>query len=428
MSLTVSAINGLKGELSLPGDKSISHRAAMLGAIADGKTLIHGFLSTGDCLSTVRVMAALGARFEGIGSDNITVYGAGLNGLKEPADVLDAGNSATTARLVSGLLAGQKFFSAISGDESLRGRPMRRITEPLGLMGANISGRDKGNRLPLAISGAALTGIEYSTPVPSAQIKSAILIAGLYAAGKTVVTEAQLTRDHTERMLSVMGADVRAENDRVVLTGGSRLSAAEIFVPSDVSSAAFFVAAGILTPGTRLKLKNVGMNSARIGILDAFKAMGAAVTYDKMTIKNKEPRADIIVEPGALTGITVEADTIPRLIDEVPVLAVAATQAEGKTTIKGAAELRVKESDRLKAMAANLTAMGANIKETGDGLVIKGPTRLKGTGVVSYGDHRIAMAMIVAGLIADGETVIDDGACIDISFPDFERTLKSVAV
>lgn len=428
MSLTVTAINGLRGEMTMPGDKSISHRALMLGAIADGETRIENFLNTGDCLSTAGVLRALGVRIDGVGEDVVVVHGAGRDGLRQAAGVLDAGNSATTARLMCGLLAGQSFSSVITGDESLRGRPMGRVVEPLTAMGAHIDGPDGAGRLPLTITGSSLTGIEYDTPVASAQIKSALLLAGLYAAGRTTVREPYPSRDHTERMLDVMGAAIDTRTDGVTVTGGTTLTGTAISVPGDISSAAFFIVAALLTPSSRLVIKQVGMNSGRIGLLDVLKTMGAPITYDRMTIKNKEPRADIMVSSGRLRAITVSAETVPRLVDEIPILAVAATQATGQTSIKGAAELRVKESDRLSAITNNLRAMGAQIRETADGLVIKGPTPLQGAAVKSLGDHRMAMAMIIAGVIATGETVIDDEACIDVSFPGFERMLTGAAV
>ncbi len=428
MSLTVTAINGLRGELTMPGDKSISHRALMLGAIADGETHIDNFLNTGDCLSTAAVLRALGVRIDGVGEEVVVVHGAGLNGLRAAESVLDAGNSATTARLMTGLLAGQSFSSSITGDESLRSRPMDRVVAPLTAMGAQISGPSGDDKLPLTITGSALQGIKYDTPVASAQIKSALLLAGLYAAGRTTVREPYPSRDHTERMLEVMGAAVAAEGGGVTVTGGTTLTGTAISVPGDISSAAFFIVAAILTASSRLVIRQVGMNSGRIGLLDVLKTMGAPITYDAMTIKNKEPRADIIVTSGPLRATTVSAETVPRLVDEIPILAVAATQAIGQTSIKGAAELRVKESDRLSVITANLRSMGAKIRETADGLVIKGPTPLHGAAVKSLGDHRMAMAMIVAGVIAAGETVIDNEACIDISFPGFERMLTGAAV
>lgn len=426
MTLSIMPAKGLKGELLLPGDKSISHRAAILGAIADGETVIRHFLNTGDCLSTVRCLVELGVAVDGIGADTVTVHGRGRDGLCEPGDFLDAGNSATTARLMTGLLAGQNFFSGISGDESLRTRPMKRVTEPLNAMGAQVYGREDGDKLPLAIKGSPLRGIDYKTPVASAQIKSAILLAGLFAEGKTSVTEPGLSRDHTERMLEVMGADIKTADNKVTVTGGGALKGITVDVPADMSSAAFFIIAALITAASSIRLKQVGMNNARIGLLDALKNMGAEITYEGMTMKQREPRADIIVKSSALKAAAVSPELIPRLIDELPVLAVAATQAEGLTVIRGAGELRIKETDRITATVKNLRSMGADIKETKDGMTITGPTKLMGAEVESFGDHRIAMAMAVAGLVADGETVIDDDECIDISFPGFIKVLNSV--
>ncbi|MFH1736664.1 MAG: 3-phosphoshikimate 1-carboxyvinyltransferase, partial [Actinomycetota bacterium] len=324
-------------------------------------------------------------------------------------------------------LSGQDFFTVISGDDSLRSRPMGRVVEPLALMGAKITGRDGGEHLPLAISGTSLAGLTYEMPVASAQVKSALLLAGLYAGEPVIVKEKRPTRDHTERMLEAFAAAIEIREGAVTLTGGSKLKAVSIDVPGDISSAAFFIVAALLTKNSRLNLKQVGMNSGRIGLLDVLKNMGARISYDNMSLKNKEPRADMLVESSQLKAAKIDKTSVPRLVDELPVFAVAATQAEGKSLITGAGELRVKETDRLRAVAENLAAMGADVSEKNDGLEITGPTRLKGARIKTYSDHRIAMAFIVAGLIAEGDTVIDDDSCIDISFPDFTRMLKSVA-
>lgn len=427
MSLIVNAVSGLKGELALPGDKSISHRAIILGSIAEGKTSIKNFPTAGDCLSTVRVVGELGVEVEGVGGPVVTVHGKGLKGLTEPVDVLDAGNSATTARLMTGLLSGQDFFSVISGDTSLRSRPMGRVVEPLKLMGAKITGRDGDEHLPLAISGTSLACLTYEMPVASAQVKSALLLAGLSGSGPVIVKEKRPTRDHTERMLEAFQAAIEEKEGAVTLTGGSKLKAVSIDVPGDISSAAFFIVATLLTKDSHLNLKQVGMNSGRIGLLDVLKNMGARISYGNMSLKNKEPRADILVKSSPLRAGKIDKTSVPRLVDELPVFAVAATQAEGKSVISGAGELRVKETDRLRAVAENLAAMGADVSEKKDGLEITGPTPLKGARIKTYDDHRIAMAFIVAGLIAEGDTVIDNDSCIDISFPDFTRMLKSVA-
>ncbi len=426
MTLTVQSADGLRGELGLPGDKSISHRAVILGAIADGDTTVKNFLNTGDCLSTVRCLTDLGVPVDGVGGHVVVIRGRGPTSLSEPRDVLDAGNSATTARLLTGLLAGQNFFACLTGDDSLRERPMGRVTEPLGLMGARISGREGGQKLPLAIQGSVLKATEYTTPVASAQIKSALLLAGLFADGVTTVKEPRLSRDHTERLLEVMGADIETGENTVSVTGGRTLKGITVDVPADMSSAAFFIVAALITRESSLRLRQVGTNTTRIGLLDALKNMGAAITYDAMSMKQREPRADIVIESSKLKGTRIGPEFVPRLIDELPVLAVAATQAEGETVIKGAAELRVKETDRISAIVANLKKMGADIVETKDGMVIKGPVKLEGAVVESFGDHRVAMAMAVAGLVAAGKTVIEDDACIDISFPGFEKVLNGV--
>jgi 3-phosphoshikimate 1-carboxyvinyltransferase len=428
VTLKIVPAKGMKGEILLPGDKSISHRAAILGAIAEGDTVINHFLNTGDCLSTVRCLVELGVPVDGIGADTVTVHGRGLDGLCEPDDFLDAGNSATTARLMTGLLAGQAFFSSLSGDESLRQRPMKRVTDPLKEMGAMIWGREDGDKLPLAVKGTPLKAINYKTPVASAQIKSAILLAGLFADGRTSVIEPRLSRDHTERMLEVMGADVKSKKNRVTITGGTALKGITVDVPADMSSAAFFIIAALITPSSKIRLKQVGMNTTRIGLLDALRNMGAAITFDDMTMRQRESRADVIVESSELKAAKIGPELVPRLIDELPVFAVAATQAEGVTVIRGAGELRVKETDRISATVKNLTKMGADIKEAKDGMTITGPTKLKGAEVESFGDHRIAMALAVAGLVADGETVIDDDDCIDVSFPGFIKVLNDSLV
>jgi 3-phosphoshikimate 1-carboxyvinyltransferase len=428
MSLRITGIKGLRGEIKPPGDKSISHRALILGALARGNTAIRGFLNTGDCLNTAGILTDLGVDISGIGTDRVVVMGKGLPGLKEAAGVLDAGNSATTARLMMGVLAGTGFMSVIDGDDSLRRRPMERVIEPLKQMGAHIHGYAGSSRLPVAIQGMPLTGIDYVMPVASAQIKSSLLLAGLSADGKTTVSEPHTSRDHTERMMEAMGALIKIKGTKIEITGGSELAGIEVDVPGDFSSAAFFITAALLSPSSNLTITGVGMNSARIGLLDAYKAMGARITYDAMTIKNKEARATIHVQSSRLSAVKIGPSEIPRLIDEIPILAVAATQAEGTTVIKGADELRLKESDRLAAVAENLKKMGADIKETHDGLRIKGPSPLKGAAVSSQGDHRMAMALVVAGLIAGGETIIDDEKCIDVSFPDFDKEMKRVAV
>lgn len=428
MNLTISKARGLKGVLSLPGDKSISHRAAILGSLAEGETRIASFLNTGDCLSTLRCLGALGVRMDGVAGETLIVHGRGLFGLVEPEDVLDAGNSATTARLLCGVLSGQKFFSVISGDESLRKRPMSRVTKPLIKMGAEIWGREDAECLPLAIRGGDLTGITFLSAVASAQIKSAILLAGLLAEGKTSVKEPYLSRDHTERMMKLMGADITAAETEVTITGRIPLNGVEIDIPGDASSAAFLIVAALITPESSLTLKQVGISATRTGFIDVLKEMGADIRFENIQLKSNEPRADIVVSSSKLRGVSVEGDIVPRLIDEVPVLAVAATQAEGETVFKGVQELRIKETDRIRALTSELAKLGAVVEEMPDGFVITGPSKFKGTTCSSRGDHRMAMALAVAGLVADGDTIIEGAESIDISFPGFEKVLKSVTI
>ncbi len=427
MNLNVSKINGLRGELQLPGDKSISHRAAILGALSSGKTTATGFLNTGDCLSTLRCLSELGVKIEGIGGETLIIHGRGLHGFSEPEDILDAGNSATTARLLAGLLSGQDFFSVMTGDDSLRQRPMNRVTDPLIRMGASIWGRQKANKLPLAIRGGKLSGIRYSSSVASAQIKSSLMIAGMLAEGETTITEPHLSRDHTERMLRYMGVDVSQTGLLIKIDGGSQPKAADIDIPADISSASFFIAAALITPDSSLTLKQVGVNQTRTGVMDVLKSMGADLAFDRMSMKCQESRSDIIVRSSRLKNARISGDIVPRLIDEIPVLAVVATQAEGRTIFDDIGELRVKETDRIKAIVAELKKMGADVEERENGFEVQGPTVLKGCEVESYGDHRIAMALAVAGLVASGETTVRGAECIKVSFPGFEKVLKSVA-
>ncbi|MCL5025892.1 MAG: 3-phosphoshikimate 1-carboxyvinyltransferase, partial [Chloroflexi bacterium] len=357
--------------------------------------------------------------------NRVRVNGVGLDGLREPPDVLDAGNSGTTTRLLSGILAGQPFLSVITGDASLRRRPMDRIAQPLRRMGATVLAR-AGGRLPLAISGGGLQGIEYALPVASAQVKSCILLAGLYAAGRTTVVEPAPARDHTERMLRAMGVEVSREGNRISLAGGQQPQGIDIEVPGDVSSAAYFLVAGAVVPGSEVLVENVGVNPTRPGALEALAAMGAEVALENRRDVGGEPVADLRVRGGRLRGTEIGGEIIPRLIDELPVLALAATQAEGRTLVRDAAELRVKESDRIHTVVTELQKMGARIEEQPDGFVVEGPTPLRGAGVGSYGDHRLAMSLAVAALVARGDTTISDAECVNVSFPGFMDTLDSV--
>lgn len=416
------------GTTEVPGDKSVSHRAALLGAIADGPTEVQGFLEADDCLRTMAAVQALGAEVTRKGPGHYRIAGAGLRGFQEPADVLDCGNSGTTARLLLGVLAGQPCWTFLTGDESLRRRPMGRIAEPLRAMGATVVGRADGTRLPLGVRGsAALRAIAWETPVASAQVKSAILLAGLYADGPVSVTEPAPSRDHSERMLARFGARVAREARRVTLSpSAAGLRGTTVRVPGDISSAAFLLVAGAIVPDGRVTVRDVGVNPTRTGLLDVLEAMGVRIGRSGESDEG-EPTASLSVEAAALRGTTVGGALIPRLIDEVPALAVAAAVASGVTTIGDAAELRVKESDRIAALAGALGRLGARVREAPDGLVIEGGQRLRGAQVTSGGDHRMAMALVVAGLVAEGETVIEDTACVGTSFPGFVETVNALA-
>jgi len=423
-SLSVTPLNKIKAEIQVPGDKSISHRAIMIGSLATGRTTIRGFLPSADVLATVGGFRQMGIEIN-IDGTGVEVYGRGLRGLKAPKDKLDVGNSGTTIRLMTGILAGQSFHSRITGDKSIQRRPMLRIVKPLREMGANIEGKEKEGDLyaPLDIYGQKLSPIEYTLPVASAQVKSAILLAGLYAEGETVVIEKHHARDHTERMLLHFGAKIRGTRIR----GNREFCGAEIDIPGDLSSASFFMVAATLVAGSRLLIREVGVNPTRTGIIEVLHRMGAELAVQDEKIISDEPRGTILAQSSKLKGIKISGEVIPRIIDEIPIIAVAATQAQGTTEIRGAKELRVKESDRIATISSELKKMGAVIKELEDGMVIKGPCKLKGATVKSYGDHRVAMALAVAGLVADGETIIEDTACIETSFPGFEKILRNIS-
>jgi len=430
MLLKVERALRLRGETEISGDKSISHRALMLGALAEGESTVSGFLPSDDCLQTLKALRALGVKIEALDSTNLVVSGAGLRGFREPDDVLDAGNSGTTLRILSGILAGQGFFSVLTGDDSLRKRPMDRIILPLRKMGAEIWARED-KFAPLAFhgkngKGAALKGISYTTPVPSAQVKSAILLAGLSASGQTTVTEEHLSRDHTERMLKFLGAEIKINGTTTAVSGAETLSGQKIDIPGDLSSAMFLIVGALIVPNSEILLKNVGLNPTRIGALKVLKEMGAQIEEENIEERSNEPRADIRVKSSELQALSIGKELVPQLIDELPVLAVAATQAQGKTEIRGAQELRVKESDRIAAVKKELGKLGADVTEFPDGFSISGPVPLKGSVCHSHQDHRIAMALAVAGLVAAGETSIEAAECIPISFPGFEKTLKSL--
>jgi 3-phosphoshikimate 1-carboxyvinyltransferase len=484
--LTISPSGPLRGRLHIPGDKSISVRAVLLGALADGSSRADHWLPADDCLAAVECVRRLGIDVEVSGaqenspllpcssappllSTSLIVHGKGLRGLAEPADVLDCRGSGTTMRLIAGILAGRPFYSVLTGNEQLRRRPMARVAEPLRQMGATVLGRDGGRLPPLTIRGGGLHGIDYTLPVASAQVKSAILLAGLFADGPTTVREPAPTRDHTERMLRAAGVKIwddkatpsplqKAEGRRqkaansdstilptaycllptanegagglgqvITLTPDARsLNPLSLVVPGDFSSAAFFIVAACLVPGSELVIEGVGVNPTRTGLLDALARMGAQVGLENRHESGGEPVADLVVRPAGLQAVEVSGDLVPRMIDEFPVFAVAATQAEGETVVRDAAELRVKESDRVAAVVGELRKMGAKIEERPDGFIVEGPTRLRGTRVDSQGDHRLAMALTVAGLVAEGETIVEGAECVSKSFPGFEPCLYSL--
>lgn len=415
------------GSVRVPGDKSISHRALLLGAVAHGDSEIRGLLRGEDCRATMAALGAVGVEIVESPDGTVCVRGRGLDAWTEPESILDAGNSGTTLRLLAGLLAGRPFCSLLTGDGSLRRRPMRRIVDPLRAMGATVLGRADGGFPPLAIRGGRLRGIAWPSPVASAQVKSAVLLAGLQAEGETSVTEPTLSRDHTEQMLRAFGLAPRRDGTTVTVAGGARLTGTAVRVPGDLSSAAFLLVAAAARGGAEIRVRGVGVNPTRTGLLDVLERMGAEVRREQPRLEGGEPVADLVVRGRRLRGVQIGADLIPRLIDEVPVLAVAAAVAEGETVISGAAELRLKEVDRLSAVAEELGRMGAAVSVSQDSLRIRGGAALRGAAVSSRGDHRMAMSLAVAALFADGETVIRDVACADTSFPGFARVLADAA-
>ncbi len=419
------ALQGLQGTITVPGDKSVSHRAVMFGAIAQGKTVINGFLPGEDCLSTISCFQKLGVEISRNG-DFVEVHGNGIQGLKEPTEVLDVGNSGTTIRLMMGILANTPFHSCIVGDASIGKRPMKRVTEPLKEMGAQIDGRDNGNYTPISIRGGNIKGIQYTSPVASAQVKSAVLLAGLQGEGITSVTEPLQSRDHTERMLQAFGCKVEKNGLTVSVEGKQELIGTTIEVPGDISSAAFFLVAGAIVPNSCITLKKVGLNPTRTGILDTLKQMGAAIRIENVTNEQFEPYGDITIETSELKGVEIGGDLIPRLIDEIPILALAATQAEGVTVIKDASELKVKETNRIDTVVKELQRLGANLEATEDGMIIYGKTALTGNTVDSHGDHRIGMMLAVASCLAKGETNILNREAVAVSYPNFFEQLNSL--
>ncbi|WP_418618085.1 3-phosphoshikimate 1-carboxyvinyltransferase [[Ruminococcus] torques] len=428
--MELAGIQGLKGTVSVPGDKSISHRCIMFGSIANGTTEIHNFLKGADCLATIRCFQSMGINIEET-DHTITVHGKGLHGLSAPLNILDVGNSGTTTRLLSGILAGQKFESKLSGDESLNSRPMKRIIEPLTMMGANISSILRNGCAPLYIAPGNLHGIHYDSPVSSAQVKSCILLAGLYAEGETSVTEPSLSRNHTELMLKEFGADIRTLHSlsgteaTAYIKPYPKLYGQKIVVPGDISSAAYFIAAGLIVPDSEILIEHVGINPTRSGILKVCEDMGGDITLLNERCEAGEKIADILVRTSSLHGITIEGDIIPTLIDEIPIIAVMAAVADGTTVIKDAAELKVKETDRIETVTDNLKAMGCNVTPTEDGMIITGGT-LHGASIHTLLDHRIAMAFSIAALVADGTTKILDSKCVDVSYPTFCDTFEQL--
>lgn len=408
----------LNGVIRVPGDKSISHRSVMFGAIAEGTTTVEGFLLGEDCLSTIDCFRKLGVDIE-VDGTNVKVVSKGIDNWDEPKEVLYTGNSGTTTRLMLGILSGTSLHTVMTGDASIGKRPMRRVADPLRLMGAQIAGRENGQFTPLAIQGTKLKAIDYTMPVASAQVKSAILLAGLRAEGTTIVRESEVSRDHTERMLRQFGATVNVKDGVVSFTGGQKLAGTHVKVPGDISSAAFFLVAAAICEGSEVVLENVGVNETRAGIIDVLEQMGADLTVKIEDETAAEPIATIVIRSCTLQGTTIEGGIIPRLIDEIPILALLATQANGTTVIKDAEELKVKETDRITAVVDELKRLGANIEATDDGMIIHGPTPLVGTTMKSYGDHRIGMMAAIASLVTDEPVTLDDAECIAVSYPNF---------
>jgi 3-phosphoshikimate 1-carboxyvinyltransferase len=424
--LIQGGVSKLRGELTPPGDKSISHRAIILGSIAEGLTTVTGFLSSDDTLSSAEAMTMLGVPIK-IEKDTVKIQGKGTYGLTEPEDTIDAGNSGTTARFLSGLLSGQNFFSSITGDQYLRARPMDRVVIPLSLMGARIWGRDNGKKLPLAILGSNLRAIDYTLPVASAQVKSAILLAALYAEGETEIVEPEPTRDHTERMLSYFGVGIEKNGSRIKVRGPRKLeSGRTLSIPADISSASFFMVAALINPSSEILIKNVGLNPTRTGVLEILKRMGGDIKILNKREESGEDVGDILAISSNLKAVEVAGKIIPKTIDELPIIAVAACYAEGETVIRDAKELRVKETDRIRAMSIELRKFGAEIHELDDGMIIRGRETLNETKCLSWGDHRIAMALAVAATRAKGRTEIKDAECVSVSFPKFFQILKTL--
>ncbi len=413
----------LSGEITPPGDKSISHRSVILCSLADGTSNIRGFLESEDTLSTLNAFKNMGVNIN-LSPDLLEIRGVGVRGLKEPVETIDAGNSGTTARLLMGLLSGQGFTSGLTGDKYLKKRPMGRVVRPLRLMGADISGENNAENLPLVIRGQKLNSIRYELPVASAQVKSAIILAGLFAEGKTEIIEPQKTRDHTERMLHHLGLPLQTSDNSIYVTPVNTLNPSNLNIPSDISSAAFFIVAALINEGSEILLKNIGLNSARTGILEILNRMGASIKVQDRRVECGEDVGDLVVKSSDLKGIGIKGDDIPRAIDELPVIAAAACFAEGRTVISDARELRVKETDRIKAVVSEFKKLGADIRELEDGMIINGTGVLKGSNCDSWGDHRIAMSAAIAASAALGDTTINNSECVNISYPEFFNTLS----
>lgn len=412
--MVIQKIKKAVGQIKVPGDKSISHRAVMLGSLANGVTEISGFLKGADCLSTIDCFRKMGIDID-INGENVTVHGNGLRGLKKPDEMLYTGNSGTTTRLLCGILAGQNFDTSITGDASIQKRPMGRVVKPLSMMGAKI----ENEYCPLYITGTKLHGIDYKMPVASAQVKTAIILAGLYADGETVIHEIEKSRDHTELMLSAMGADLTVDNLDITVKPTNDLTAVNVDVPGDISSAAFFLVLGAIMPNSQITVTNVGINHTRTGIIDVLKDMGADITLENVHTSAGETVADITVRSSSLKGTTVGGDIIPRLIDELPIIAVAAVFADGQTVIKDAQELKVKETNRIRAVVDEFNKCGIDITETDDGMIINGGKSIHGADFKTYGDHRMAMSLTVLAQLADGESTLDDSDCACVSYPTF---------
>ncbi|RLQ95105.1 3-phosphoshikimate 1-carboxyvinyltransferase [Falsibacillus albus] len=426
MAIETTSEKSLNGQIQIPGDKSISHRAVMFGAISNGKTKIKNFLFGEDCLSTVECFRKLGVDIE-VSDAEINIDGKGFEGLKEPAEILNVGNSGTTTRLIMGILAGLPIHSVLIGDDSIAKRPMSRVAIPLKSMGAQIDGRENGQYTPLAIRGTNLNGIQYTLPVASAQVKSAILLAAIQAKGTSIVKEPQITRDHTERMIRQFGGSIEKVGDEIIVKGGQSLSGCEIKVPGDISSAAFFMVAAAIAKNSRVEMPNVGLNPTRSGIIEVFEKMGASITVQKDETGEAEPTGTIIVETSTLQGIEIGGELIPKLIDEIPIIALLATQASGRTVIRNAEELKVKETNRIDTVVHELQKLGANITATEDGMIIEGNSKLSGGTVDSHGDHRIGMMLAVASVISEGDVEILRKEAINVSYPNFFNHLEQLS-